>query len=176
MGRQRRRLPAVSRSKNSRRGFGVEICPRRAGARGYRRCAAYNATGNREMAKPPKVPRPVKPPIQPPRPGQIADPTIGLIQEKLIGRTVVEWSKLEACMEDGIWHLLNVPIETGRILTARLDAVVKIRLLRELGERLLPESNWHELSQILDKIDIRREDRNFIGHGTWGRSDVAPLN
>lgn len=122
------------------------------------------------MAKPHKVPRPTKPPILPPRLGQIADPTIGLIQEKLIGRAIVEWSKLEACLEDSIWRLLDVEIEIGRIITARLDATAKIRMLRELGERLLPQPEWHELSQIVDRIDIRREDRNFIGHGTWGRS------
>jgi len=80
---------------------------------------------------------------------------------------VVAWSKLEACMEDLIWSLLEVEIEEGRIMTARVDAVGKIRMLRELGELEMPEEMFHRLSPTLDEIDVLRDDRNFIVHGSW---------
>jgi hypothetical protein len=122
------------------------------------------------MTKPPKTPRPQKPPIQPPDPNHVSDPTIGLVQEKLIGRAVVEWAKLEACMGDAIQELACMEFEVGRIFTARMDATSLLRTLREIGSLKLSESDFHALSQICDKIDIRREDRNLIVHGTWGRT------
>ena len=83
--------------------------------------------------------------------------------EKLIGRVVVEWSRLEGLMEDFIWHFFGLPIETGRIVTGRLDATAKIRMLRALGELKLPEQRLHV------KSDMLREERNLMVHGTWGR-------
>lgn len=121
------------------------------------------------MAKPPKTPRPQKPPILPPNPNDESDPTVGLIQEKLIGRTVVEWAKLEACMGDAIHKLVGMSFAVGRVFTARYDATTLIRMLRELGGLLMVESEFHRLSVICNKIDILREDRNLIVHGTWGR-------
>jgi hypothetical protein len=122
------------------------------------------------MATPPKFPRPKKPPVLPPDPNQQVDPTISLQYERLIGRTVVAWSKLEACMEDFIWSLLGVEIEQGRVMTVRVDAVGKIRMLRELGQLELPEPMFHRLSPTLDEIDVLRDDRNFIVHGSWART------
>jgi hypothetical protein len=122
------------------------------------------------MTKPPKTPRPPKPPIKPAHPNHVPDPTIGLIQQKLIGRVIVEWAKLEACMGDAIHKLAGIEFEVGRIFTARLDAVTLLKTLRELGSLQLPESEFHQLSTICDKINIRRDDRNLITHGTWGRT------
>jgi hypothetical protein len=128
------------------------------------------------MPKPPKTPRPKKPPVMPMRAGQKYAPLVSLSQERLIGRLVVRWSKLEAAMEELIWNLMNVDISVGRIVTARLDTTAKIRMLRQLGELALIETKFHKLSTHLDQIDILREDRNFIVHGTWGTSlpDLEP--
>lgn len=122
------------------------------------------------MPKPPKTPRPQRPPIQPPNPLDQAEPTIGLIQEKLIGRAVVEWAKLEACMGGAIHSLLGIEFMYGRIVTSRLDATNLIKMLREVGALKLEESDFHKLGVLCDKIDIRREDRNLIVHGSWGRN------
>jgi hypothetical protein len=124
------------------------------------------------MAAPPKFPRPQKPPVLPPDPKQEVEPTVSPQYERLIGRTIAAWSKLEACMEDFIWSLLKVEIEQGRVMTARVDAVGKIRMLRELGHLELPEAMFHRLSLTLDEIDVLRDDRNFIAHGSWGRTKV----
>lgn len=75
-------------------------------------------------------------------------------------------------MEDFIWSLLNVEIEKGRVMTTRVDAVGKIRMLRELGKLEMPEQMFNRLSPALDEIDALREDRNFIAHGTWGRQRI----
>ena len=121
------------------------------------------------MTKPPKFSRPKKPPILEANPDQQIEPTISLQFERLIGRVVVAWSKLESCMEDLIWSLLEIEIEEGRIMTARVDTVGKIRMLRELGELEMPEEMFHRLSPALDEIDVLRDDRNFIVHGSWAR-------
>ena len=121
------------------------------------------------MAAPPRFPRPQKPPVLPVNPDQKVEPTVSMQYERLIGRVIVAWSKLEACMDDFIWSLLGVEIEQGRVMTARVDAVGKIRMLRELGQLELPEKLFHQLSPTLDEIDVLRDDRNFIAHGSWGR-------
>jgi len=94
---------------------------------------------------------------------------VGLIQEKLIGRFVVRWAKLEARMGDGIAKLLNLEFKYARLITSRMDAVNLIKLLREAGEVRLPIAEFHKLSALCDRIDIRREERNLIVHGSWGR-------
>jgi hypothetical protein len=124
------------------------------------------------MATPPKFPRPPKPPIRPRDPDLEAVPTVSLQFERLIGRVIIAWSKLEASMEDLIWSLLDLEIENGRVMTARVDAVGKIRMLRELGRQEMPEQMFHRLSPTLDEIDVLREDRNFMAHGTWGRQRI----
>jgi hypothetical protein len=63
------------------------------------------------------------------------------------------------------WH----GIRGGPCFTARMEATALIRTLRELGQLKLKEKDFHALSVICDKIDIRRDDRNLITHGTWGR-------
>lgn len=73
-------------------------------------------------------------------------------------------------MEDLIWSLLKVDIERGRVVTLRVDAVGKIRMLRELGQLEMTEAMFHRLSPTLDEIDVLRDDRNFIIHGSWGRT------
>jgi len=118
------------------------------------------------MGKAPKTPRPQKSPVLPALENQIVDPTISMLTERLIGRAIVAWSKLENCMDDFIWALLAVPIEQGRVLTVRMDAVRKIQTLRRLGELVLSTEKFHVLSPILDRVDILREDRNLIGHGS----------
>jgi hypothetical protein len=122
------------------------------------------------MSKPPKTPRPKKSPVLPPRENDQLILTIGMAHEKLIGRVAVSWSRLEGAMEDLIWHLLGLKIGLGRIVTSRMDATGKIRMLREVGELTLTEYQWHKLSPIIDRIDVLREERNTIIHGTWGRN------
>jgi hypothetical protein len=124
----------------------------------------------KQPSKPPKIPRPPKPPIAPARRDEELNLTIGLNHERLIDRVIVAWSKLEGVMEDLIWHFLGLQIEQGRIVTGRLDATAKIKMIRALAEPELSETHWHRLSPILDRIDILREERNTIAHGTWGRN------
>jgi hypothetical protein len=68
-----------------------------------------------------------------------------MTHERLIGRIVVAWSKLEGAMEDLIWQLLGIGIEQGRVITSRLDAVTKIRMIRALAEPALTEPQWINL-------------------------------
>lgn len=118
------------------------------------------------------VKRRQKPPARRALPGEGA-PTIPMSQEKWIGRVIVEWSKLEATMEDLIWHFLDLPIEFGRILTAKSSAEYKMTTLRALNDLVFGRTfDLHlqdYLKEVLDSIDLLKDDRNFIIHGTWGR-------
>src|SRR5271168_311914 len=57
-------------------------------------------------------------------------------------------------MEASIWQLLGLGIGQGRVITSRLDAVDKIRMIRALGESALTEPQWHSLSETMARIDM----------------------
>jgi hypothetical protein len=123
------------------------------------------------------VKRPEKPPIQPAREDDGFRTAVAMKHEKLIGRFVVAWSKLENAIDDLIWHLLDLPVEYGRVITTRLDATGKIRILKALGDLTYTESERSALNETIGKIELLKDDRNFIIHGTWGTSklDNEPL-
>jgi hypothetical protein len=78
---------------------------------------------------------------------------VGMQHERLVGRAVIEWSRLEAVLNDLIWCFLNLSFEDGRALTGRADAGTKIALLRLIAPRHLAtfrrkiQSGW-PLSRI----------------------------
>jgi hypothetical protein len=113
-------------------------------------------------------PRAPKPPVIPMRSDQTADHEIGLIQQRLIGRVVVEWSKLENCINDLIWRLTDLTFEDGRLLTERMDVSRSIIILRALAGRKLEGELQQELINALAAADELRDDRNFIIHAAWG--------
>ena len=120
------------------------------------------------MGKLPKISKPGKPPIQ-----NLGDTVnvrygISLTAEKLIGRFVTEWSRLDAIIGDTIWTILDVTIEDGRILTARIDANMKISWLRSFSEKYLENEDIIEMGKILNSVDNLLEVRNFIVHASWG--------
>src|SRR6266478_2597060 len=90
-----------------------------------------------------------------------------------MGRSVVAWAKLEACMGDGSTRLFGLEFEYGKMIASRMDATGLIKVLMHVGT--LPQKDFNKLSVICDKIDIFRDDRNLIVHGSWGRaSDGTP--
>ena len=109
-----------------------------------------------------------KPPFKPLQDYHEVVPGIGLIQEKLIGRFVVEFSKLEAGLNDMIWLLLDLDMSDGRVLTQRSDATTKINILRAIVPRYLEGKDLETTLEALTRLDDVRDDRNFIIHGTWG--------
>jgi hypothetical protein len=123
--------------------------------------------------------KPPKPPFQPIRPEQVTDGRVGMAHERLIGRVVSRWAKLENAMNDLILNIIGAKFEDGRLLIERLDATRLIAILRVLGERYLSEddepSSRSKFLDILDKIDHLRDDRNNITHGTWGEIDLVPV-
>ncbi len=101
------------------------------------------------------------------RSNQSPRPEIGQIQERLIGRAIVEWSKLENCIRDLIWSLVSLSFEDGRVLTERTDIARLITVAKVLARRRLEEPLLTEVIDALTRADELRDDRNFIVHGTW---------
>ena len=76
--------------------------------------------------------KPQKPPIQPRRPDQYPLSDVSVERRQLIGLVVLNWSKLEADIDAAIWAFWGLNIDTGRVLTTRLNIDLKIDLLRSL--------------------------------------------
>ncbi len=123
------------------------------------------------MEKPPKTPRPRKGPIHPPRPDDSLHPEIGLLLERTIGRFVISWARLESTLTHFIWFCFDLDISRGRIITTNLGATRLIKMLRDIGQIELGEIHKFNLSIILDKVDILKDDRNLIVHGNWARNN-----
>jgi hypothetical protein len=118
--------------------------------------------------------RPERLSVQPANPDDPIFETISLSQERLLGRFVVEWAKLENTLDDLIWHFFDLPIAYGRIVTSRMDATGKITMLRPLNDMSFslssPDYAVHSyIKECLEQIKFLREERNLAVHGTWGR-------
>ena len=130
------------------------------------------------MAKGRKRPVRQKPPITPLKPEQYPHFDVSAEQQRLIGLVVLNWSKLEANIDDTIWHFLNLNLDDGRVFTNRLSTDQKVTLLHSLAHTYLSEEDFNEVeTNLLDFIGIYQEDRNFIVHGSWGTlmPDNAPV-
>jgi hypothetical protein len=123
------------------------------------------------------VKRPQKPPIEPYDSTDWGDPTIPISHEKWIGRITVEWSRLEGTLDDLIWCFLDLPIEFGRTITTTMSATGKITMLRNLIALAFDPLLQDYLREHLDIVEILKDDRNFVVHGTWGRTlrDRTPM-
>lgn len=112
---------------------------------------------------------PEKPPVQKLRPDQYQNPDISDEQTRRIGQVIVLWSKLKAAIDDTIWMLFNLDDENGKIVTKRLSADAKIRLLRQVGSlHISDEALLVKFSETLKYVGELKEHRNFIAHGVWG--------
>jgi hypothetical protein len=109
-----------------------------------------------------------KPPIQPRRPDQWANSDVSIEQQQLIGLLVLNWSKLEADIDSAIWAFLDLDIDKGRVITTKLNADVKVELLRALVNTYCAEDLLEDMLRVIDFIGGYKEDRNFVVHGSWG--------
>jgi hypothetical protein len=114
-----------------------------------------------------KKPRRTKPPIRPRGSDRSVKHEVSAGQERFIGQAIAAWSRLEDTMQEAIWSFLNVGIEEGRIVTARLDARFKLNILRGLGAIHLSEKTAEQFKELLAEITDLYADRNFIAHGKW---------
>src|ERR1700733_4939 len=64
--------------------------------------------------------------------------------------------------------MAGLSLEDGRVLTGRQDAVHLIAMPD--GSHFL-----HKFLDVLDYIEHRRRERNFILHGSWGQLDGVPV-
>jgi hypothetical protein len=109
-----------------------------------------------------------KPPIHARRPDQWANSDVSIEQQQLIGLLVLNWSKLETDIDAAIWAFLDLDIEKGRVITAKLNTDVKVDLLRALINTYCAGEVLDEFLRVMDFIGGYKEDRNFVVHGSWG--------
>lgn len=119
--------------------------------------------------------RPDKLPIKPMAPGAPVLDTVPMSHERLLGRFVVEWAKLENTMDDLIWQFFDLPIEFGRVITSKMDANSKVQMLKTLCNTSFGHSSpdymmTSYINELTSEISILRESRNLAVHGTWGRN------
>jgi hypothetical protein len=111
------------------------------------------------------------------RPDQKLVPDVSLTHQKLVGRVVILFGKIEAAVQDAIWHILKIDEDDGRLLTAPHDFDDNLILLQALAKRHLTDERFASFLPTLKTIKKRQEDRNFVAHGTWGtlKPDNVPM-
>jgi hypothetical protein len=119
------------------------------------------------MTKSRKRPTRIKPPIQPRREDQYGTAEVSEEQQRWIGLVIINWSKIEQNIEDVIWSFLGLDLEAGRLVTARLNAEMKINLLSALSRTYLAGELLEDALECINFINGYKEDRNFIAHGSW---------
>jgi hypothetical protein len=102
-------------------------------------------------------------------------PHVSLMHERLVGRVVISWAKLEATLHDLIWQFYGLDTNDGRILTKRQDAKHLVLMIRSISEQHFEPKLHKAFCNLLNRIDQLYGDRNFIVHGTWGTIDHTPF-
>jgi hypothetical protein len=98
--------------------------------------------------------------------------------ERLLGRIVIEWSKLENSLLALLWEFLELSFEDGRILCSKMDVGTVIQMLRALANRhvIRDKTAYPIFLNFLARVDELRIIRNLAVHGTWGMiSSSKPL-
>jgi hypothetical protein len=119
----------------------------------------------------------VKPPIQKLRPEQVPTGRVGIGQERLIGRAVIEWARLEASLHDLIWKIQGKGLAEGREETEKHLIGRLLKELRKIGDgstKTALEVRMAVLT-VAGAVETLSKDRNLIVHGTWGELDGAPV-
>ena len=129
----------------------------------------YNVSyRNREMR--------VKLPIQEIRPDQVATPRVGIGQERLIGRAIIIWARLEASLHDLIWTIEGKGLAEGRGETEKHLVARLLKELRKIGSGSTETALEVRMAvlAVAGAVKALSEDRNLIVHGTWGELDGVP--
>jgi hypothetical protein len=118
----------------------------------------------------------VKPPIQKIMPEQIPTQRVGIGQERLIGRAVVIWARLEANLHDLIWAIRGKGLAEGRAETEKHLVGRLLKELRKIGSwsTETPLEVRMAVLAVASAVKTLSEDRNLIVHGTWGELDGVP--
>jgi hypothetical protein len=120
----------------------------------------------------------VKPPIQKIAPEQIPTPRVGIGQQRLIGRAVVTWARLEASLHNLIWTIQGKGLAEGREETEKHLVGRLLKELRKIGSGSSTETVSTEVRMavlaVAGGVKTLSEDRNLIVHGTWGELDGVP--
>jgi hypothetical protein len=85
----------------------------------------------------------------------------------LIGKIIVEWSRITQTLEQTIWAYLGVDVSKGRIITEPLDAIRKVNLFRSLAETHMERESFKEMKQVLQRILELYSLRSLVAHGNW---------
>ena len=119
----------------------------------------------------------VKLPIRKLGPGQVPTARVGLAQERLIGRAVVAWARLEASLHDVIWTIQGKGLAEGREETEKHLLGRLLKELRKIGSRSTEVASTEIRKAVLalaDDVELLSDDRNLIVHGTWGELNHVP--
>jgi hypothetical protein len=120
----------------------------------------------------------VKLPIQKLRPGQVPSSRVGMGQERLIGRAVIIWARLEANLHDLIWTVQGKGLAEGREETEKHLLGRLLQELRKIGSGPPTAAATKEIRKavlaLADNVEALSGDRNLIVHGTWGELDGVP--
>jgi hypothetical protein len=87
--------------------------------------------------------------IQPLLPGQTVVAGALMRDERLLGRIVMEWSKLENSLLALLWEFLNLSFEDGKILCNRMEVGTTIQMLRAMAQRhMIKDEFFFRISSI----------------------------
>jgi hypothetical protein len=112
-------------------------------------------------------PRPTKPPIKPLEEGKFIIETIGPRDERLLGRFVIAWSRVEAAAQSLVWAFLGLTPKDGKIVTSKMDVGLLLQVLRALATRNLRAEFLGDFLTYINIAEEIKDVRNLAVHGVW---------
>ncbi len=91
-----------------------------------------------------------------------------------IGRSAIEWSVLERELEQLIQLLLDIDIQSARILVNRMNARTRVNTATNLLQAhvynaRLPSSKLKEFAKLAKDIEAIQTKRDILVHGVWAK-------
>jgi hypothetical protein len=122
---------------------------------------------------------PIPPPIVAPQveqghppPDDNPSPRVRPSTLRLIGSVVVSWARLENAINDLIWTINGKALPDGRMETQDLDITKLLSALQRAVSTNMPGHSLQlerkAITDVINKINEFKSDRNAVVHGTWG--------
>lgn len=125
------------------------------------------------------TPQIVQLPITPANPNERPTRFLRMSTLRKIGAVVVAWGRMENAINDLIWTINGKTMSSGRLDTQELDITKLLSALQKAISNNMPGDNLKNerkaITNIINKINEFKIDRNAVVHGTWAVLNHVPV-
>jgi hypothetical protein len=91
-----------------------------------------------------------------------------------LGKIFIAWSSLESLLSMLLGTIIGADLAASSVVTNSMSTSLQVKCVRGiLSVHALREPATPRITQLLDRADELRSERNELAHGLWHQSDPA---